>query len=746
MKKSGPFNPLLLLFIGLIILTLGCYTAGSTVAYWRFEEGPAGTNVQHGAGSGVFSPDLIDSSGNGHFLSAWDSSQWQFRANVPYSIVPWTGASNVLSVKNVTGSPTMWNTSLATWEPAQWTIEATFKAEAGGWKTIVGRDSRGANTAGLSPNSNLAALYFQTTDNPPMGLAVKYVDKAGYWHDAVSSANAYTGFTYNTDPEGTTAPWYTMAATCDGRYLRLYLFSHSTPENGYVKIAETDMTVTNPGSTNTAMSKGAGDGTDWDAGNITVGRGLYGGSHGDRFYGYLDEVRLSDIALEPSAFLCSTDYADTVAYWRFEEGPADSPVSHGGLGNGVFYPGVSDVSGKGNHLSAWSETLGAHIYRNEVVSSVIPLSEAANNFCVQNGDVYPGMFTSSASADANSLMIDIEAWTPAVFTIEASFKPQSGGYRTIVGRDGMNVTSAGGNLAALYFQIQDNDSVAIKFADVSGYWHQAVSQSGIIQYDGSGHWYHMAAVCDGQSLKLYLDNVDLGLGYQLVAQTDMTLSGSPDTRLAADTTVGSNWHGGGWSVGRGLFGGNHTDRLLGYIDEVRISQAALEPSQFLFYEAQYAGVTAAPSDLVVHEEGATGGDLFFSLSSLPADDVVLTVAEQLGRGQVTLNQTTLTFTAANWNIPQAIHVTAVDDADLENAEHAVALSITVSSAGDADYDGLDVSPVIVYVADNECGAWAYAAADFTIDCVVDLDDLAVFAEGWLECSVPDQAGCIDYTE
>jgi hypothetical protein len=745
MKKRGLFNPLLFIFIGLIILTLECHAAGSTVAYWRFEEGPAGTNVQHGAGAGVFWPDLLDSSGNGNALSAWNSSQFQFRANVPYPIVPWTGAANILSVKNITGSPTMWNTSLANWEPVQWTIEATFKAEAGGWKDIVGRDSQGANTAGQNPNAALSALYFQTTDNPSMGLAVKYVDKAGYWHDAVSAANAYVGFSYSTDPDGNTAPWYTMAATCDGRYLRLYLFSHSTPENGYVLIAETDMTVTNPGSTNTALSKGAGDGSDWDAGNITVGRGMYGGGHTDRFYGYLDEVRLSDTALEPSAFLYSQDYADTVAYWRFEEGPADSLVSHGGLANGEFYPGVSDVSGKGNHLSAWSETLGAHIYRDEVNSTVIPWSNADNNFCVQNNDEHPGLFTSSAAADPGSLLIDIETWTPVAFTIEASFKPQSGGYRTIVGRDGMNVTTAGGNLAALYFQIQDNDSVAIKFADVSGYWHQAVSESVIIQYDGSGHWYHIAAVCDGETLKLYLDNVDLGLGYQLAAQTDMTASGSPDTRLVADTSVGSAWHGGGWSVGRGLFGGKHADRLLGYIDEVRISGAALAPSEFLFYKEHYAGITAAPTELVVHEEDAAGGDLWFSLNSLPADDVVLTVAEELGRGQVALGQTSLTFTTGNWNIPQAVHVTAVDDADLENAEHSVGLSVSVSSV-DPDYDGLEVSPVIVYVADNECGAWGYAAADFTIDCVVDLDDLAVFAEGWLECSVPDLAGCIDYTE
>ncbi|MBN2513136.1 MAG: hypothetical protein JXB18_09385 [Sedimentisphaerales bacterium] len=303
----------LFIVCGVCLMLAGITASAKTVAYWRFEEGPAGVNVQHGEAAGVFSPDLLDSSGNGNALSVWDSGQWQFRANVPYANIPWTGESNVLSVKNVSGSPTLWNTSLATWEPAQWTIEATFKAEAGGWKTIVGRDSQGAAINGGNTDPGLSALYFQTTDNPTMGLAIKYVDKAGYWHDAVSAANAYTGFTFSSDPDGNNAPWYTMAATSDGRYLRLYLYNHNTPENGYVMIAETDMTVTNPGSTDTAFSLGAGDGGDWDVGNITVGRGMYGGGHGDRFYGYLDEVRLSDKALSPSEFLLAPGYVQPVS-------------------------------------------------------------------------------------------------------------------------------------------------------------------------------------------------------------------------------------------------------------------------------------------------------------------------------------------------------------------------------------------------------------------------------------------------
>lgn len=721
--------------------------SNGVVAYWRFDDGEPGDVVPHNEADGVWSPDILDYSGNGNHLSVWStggSAGYVWKSDVPDSTIPRTGELNTLSVKNTGGFPAMWCSvdDLQTMTPSAFTIEASVKLEDGGYRTIIGRDSFGTATQGDDTNPQLAALYLQAV--PGNGLAIKFCDVDGYWHDAISQSGVFESFDFGSNPDGDGVPWYSMAAVSDGIRLRLYLYNHDTPELGYQLIAENDMVNDNPGSTNTSLTAGAGNGSDWDAGDWTVGRGLYNGGHADRAWGFFDEVRICNVALDPSDFLFSEiDDSPTVAYWRFEEGPADSQVPHGGLGNGEFYPGTLDSSGNGNDLSAWSESLGAYIYRDEVPSSLVILTNADNNLSVQNSDSFPGLFTSSANA--GFLDFDIEAWQPDVFTVEASFKPQSGLHRTIVGRDGQNVVTGDDALSALYFQIQPDDSVAIKFADVSGYRHEAISDPGLIQYDGSGHWYHMAAVCDANSLSLYLNDVDAGLGYRLVAQTDITASGSPDRRLVADTSVGSDWHGGGWSVGRGLFDGGHTDRLPGYIDEVRISNAALDLNEFLFYEVQYAGVAATPSDLVVHEEGTTGGDLFFSLDNPPVGDVVLTIQEQNGRGQVTLNQSMLTFTTGDWNVPQPIHVTAVDDMDLENAEHQVPLSVTVSSVLDAAYDGLEVEPVIVRVAENECGAWGYAAGDFSTDCIVDFYDFVRFAQGWLDCSEPGQVNCTDFS-
>jgi hypothetical protein len=181
----------------------------------------------------------------------------------------------------------------------------------------------------------------------------------------------------------------------------------------------------------------------------------------------------------------------------------------------------------------------------------------------------------------------LRTWSPGAFTIEASFKPENGGYRTIVGRDSRGATSNDTNLAALYLQLVPGDALAIKYADAAGYWHEAVSAAGVVKGfafpdSAAGHWYNAAAVSNGSMLSLYLNDVGAGTGYQLIAQTDLSASGSSNTALTPGTGSAGDWQAGNWSVGRGLYAGGHGDRAYGYIDEVRLSDSALSTSQFLF--------------------------------------------------------------------------------------------------------------------------------------------------------------------
>lgn len=286
------------------------------------------------------------------------------------------------------------------------------------------------------------------------------------------------------------------------------------------------------------------------------------------------------IAMAVLSVLGMSVQANTVAYWRFEEGPADAPVAHGGLPDGAYYEGAADSSGNGYGLSVWAEGWAGYAYKTDVAGPTV--SGSANQFSVKNTGGYPGMFTETGAG--------IQTMTPSAFTIEATFKLENGGHRTIVGRDSIgSVTTGNLELAALYFQAIPDNALAIKFCDVSGYWHEAVSETGAFtSFDFPSNpdaigtpWYSMAAVSDGSILSLYLRNVTDGGIWNLIAQTDMTLSGSPDTALTAGAGDGGDWDAGNWSVGRGLYNGGHGDRAYGFIDEVRISDAALSEGEFL---------------------------------------------------------------------------------------------------------------------------------------------------------------------
>lgn len=288
--------------------------------------------------------------------------------------------------------------------------------------------------------------------------------------------------------------------------------------------------------------------------------------------------------------LDNTATAQTLAHWRFEAGPLDTNVQHtADPGYPNFSADVVDSSGNGNDLSVWETGGGAgFVYREDLPGNTLN-GGAANNFSIQNTGGGPAAFTAAG---------DMRTIEPAAFTIEASFKPENGGFRSILGRDSRGLNAGDPNLASLYFQLVPGDAVAIKYIDKDGFFHVAESAPGAITGFAfpdvqNGNWYNMAGVSDGSTLSLYLDDVTAGTGYQLVAQTDLTLSGSTNTALSNGSTGdgnvglgpdGNDWAAGDWTVGRGLYNGGHADRGYGLIDEVRISTAPLDVSEFLFFE------------------------------------------------------------------------------------------------------------------------------------------------------------------
>lgn len=311
-----------------------------------------------------------------------------------------------------------------------------------------------------------------------------------------------------------------------------------------------------------------------------------------------------------------------VAHWRFETGPAFTDVLHTG-GDGVFNGTTPDASGNGNNLSAWTQGgYAGYAYRNDRPFAWVPQTSDTNQFSIKNTGAYPGMFTKASASLPKG--INADTMTPTQFTVEASYKPEAnGGYRTVVGRDARNISSSDASQAALYLQIRPDDSVGVAFTDVSGYTHSAFSPPGWIYgftwgsdpegTNANAGWYHLAAVSDGETLKMHVNN-------RLVAWTDLVASGSPNRALAVGVTSGADYTAGAWSVGRGLYGGGHTDRAFGFIDEVRICNSALAPSQFLATPRARLTLAAqaGPTMLLTATRGEPGATCYVLQSTNPA--------------------------------------------------------------------------------------------------------------------------------
>ncbi len=111
-----------------------------------------------------------------------------------------------------------------------------------------------------------------------------------------------------------------------------------------------------------------------------------------------------------------------------------------------------------------------------------------------------------------------------------------------------------------------------------------------------------------------------------------------------------------------------------------------------------AGITVTESggSTDVNEQGATSDTYTLVLNTRPTANVVVTVASD---AQTTVSPNTVTFTPANWNAPQTVTVTAVNDFAAEGAHSSI---ITHGAAStDANYNNLVISGVIAHVTDND---------------------------------------------
>jgi len=101
--------------------------------------------------------------------------------------------------------------------------------------------------------------------------------------------------------------------------------------------------------------------------------------------------------------------------------------------------------------------------------------------------------------------------------------------------------------------------------------------------------------------------------------------------------------------------------------------------------------------LVVSENGAMA-DFEIVLNSEPTDDVVITLTTN--PDEASLSSSMLTFTAANWNVPQTVTVTGEDDA-IADGTQLFNIDGNPSGSSDADYAALSPFQVDVLNLDND---------------------------------------------
>src|SRR2546429_620827 len=93
-----------------------------------------------------------------------------------------------------------------------------------------------------------------------------------------------------------------------------------------------------------------------------------------------------------------------------------------------------------------------------------------------------------------------------------------------------------------------------------------------------------------------------------------------------------------------------------------------------------AGITVAPTAGLVTSEAGGSATFTVVLNSQPTADVDIPVASS-NAGECAVAPASLTFTATDWNAPQTVTVTGVDD---QIQDGAIAYSVALGAAASSD--------------------------------------------------------------
>ncbi|HEY9156261.1 MAG TPA: LamG-like jellyroll fold domain-containing protein [Opitutaceae bacterium] len=254
--------------------------------------------------------------------------------------------------------------------------------------------------------------------------------------------------------------------------------------------------------------------------------------------------------------LIQAGHGSTQAYWRFEEATSGA-VPAGSTGGSVTNT-VLDASGNGNHMQTWT-TGTAPSY----ISNVFPTSYPGNGVEISRAQNFASLDFPGSSRDIYTSNKPLNTKPFSAWTIEASFCLDTlNRWQVVVGKDGNPV----GSQAPVTIKVRADNTLEVGLIDGSGAIRNVVGTLPLT----ANTWYHVAVTASSSTMMLYLkpqsSNEYLFLG-------SATINGAFFNSYTAFNQP--------WVVGRGMWNGRNVDWLDGRIDEVRISDTALLPSQFL---------------------------------------------------------------------------------------------------------------------------------------------------------------------
>lgn len=110
-------------------------------------------------------------------------------------------------------------------------------------------------------------------------------------------------------------------------------------------------------------------------------------------------------------------------------------------------------------------------------------------------------------------------------------------------------------------------------------------------------------------------------------------------------------------------------------------------------------ITVSSSGLITSETG-TSRNFSVQLTSQPTSTVTIPSITSSNTAEGTVSPTTLTFTTTNWNTPQVVTVTGVDDA-LDDGSQTYLVQFSAATSSDTVYNGKAPDPVSMINTDNE---------------------------------------------